>query len=65
MMIISAGPEQKADARNLGARIDAFQNGRAARPLYTKAVTVWTPTAQGMEIRIRGMTIRLSGFFPK
>ena len=28
-----AGPEQKAEARNRGARIEAFQYGRAARPL--------------------------------
>ena len=28
-----AGPEQKADARNLGASIEAFQKGLAARPL--------------------------------
>jgi hypothetical protein len=39
-MIMIAGPEQKALARNLGARIDAFQKGRAGRPLYKKAVTV-------------------------
>jgi len=35
-----AGPEQKALARNRGANIDAFQKGRAGRPLYRKAVTV-------------------------
>jgi hypothetical protein len=40
MIMMMAGPEQKALARNLGARIDAFQKGRAARPLYRKAVTV-------------------------
>ena len=39
-MIMMAGPEQKAEARNLGARMDAFQKGRAGRPLYRKAVTV-------------------------
>jgi len=33
MTIMKAGPEQKADARNRGARIDAFQKGRAASPL--------------------------------
>ncbi|MBF8259330.1 MAG: hypothetical protein HW377_1704 [Actinobacteria bacterium] len=32
-MIMNAGPEQNAEARNRGARIDAFQNGRAANPL--------------------------------
>ena len=42
-----AGPEQKADARNCGARIELFQYGRAARPLYRNAVTVWIPTAMG------------------
>jgi hypothetical protein len=32
-MIIIAGPEQNAEARNLGARIALFQNGLAAIPL--------------------------------
>ena len=32
-MIITAGPEQNADAMKRGARIDAFQYGRAAMPL--------------------------------
>jgi hypothetical protein len=53
-MSMIAGPEQKADARNLGARIEAFQNGLAERPLYRKAVTVWMLTAQGIERMIRG-----------
>ena len=44
-----AGPEQKAEARKRGARIDVFQNGREAMPAYTKAVTVWMLTAAGME----------------
>ena len=30
---ITAGPEQNADAMKRGARIEAFQNGRAAMPL--------------------------------
>ena len=30
--IRSAGPEEKAEARNRGARIAVSQNGRAARP---------------------------------
>ncbi len=33
MRIMQAGPEQNAEARNRGARIEAFQKGRAARPL--------------------------------
>ena len=33
MSIMRAGPEQSADAMNLGARIDAFQKGLADRPL--------------------------------
>jgi len=35
--IIKAGPEQNAEARNRGARIDAFQKGRAESPLYRNA----------------------------
>ena len=30
---MSAGPEQNAEARKRGARIEAFQKGRAASPL--------------------------------
>ncbi len=37
-MIMMAGPEQKADARKRGARIEAFQNGRAESPLKMKAL---------------------------
>ena len=33
IMIIMAGPEQNAEAKNLGVRIEAFQKGLAARPL--------------------------------
>ena len=36
----NAGPDENADARNLGARIAVIQNGLAARPEYKNAVTV-------------------------
>ena len=48
------GPEQKAEARKRGARIEAFQKGLADKPLYRKAVTVWMLTAQGMDRIISG-----------
>src|ERR1019366_5883492 len=51
-----AGPEQNAEARNCGARIDEFQYGRAASPLYRNAVTVWIPTAIGTESSTSGTT---------
>ena len=54
-----AGPEQKADARNCGARIEAFQYGRAARPLNRNAVTVWMPTAIGIDSSTSGTTTRV------
>jgi hypothetical protein len=60
-MITIAGPEQNALARNLGARIEAFQKGRAARPLYRKAVTVCMPTAHGIESKINGITNERTG----
>jgi len=49
-----AGPEQRAEAINRGATIDAFQNGRAESPLYRKAVTVWILSAQGIEMMTIG-----------
>ena len=52
-----AGPEQKADAKKRGARIEAFQKGREESPLKIKAVTVWILTAHGMEMSISGNII--------
>ena len=51
-----AGPAAKAEARNRGARIAVNQKGRAARPAYKKAVTVWIETAHGMESRMIGLS---------
>ena len=51
----SAGPAEKAEARNRGARIAVIQNGRAARPEYRKAVTVWMLTAQGIDRMMIGL----------
>ena len=48
-MMSRLGPEANAEARNRGARIGVIQKGRAARPEYKNAVTVWMLTAQGME----------------
>ncbi len=31
--MMKLGPEQNAEARNRGARIEAFQNGRLGKPL--------------------------------
>jgi hypothetical protein len=36
----SAGPEENADAKNLGASIAVIQKGLAANPAYKNAVTV-------------------------
>ncbi len=55
MIIMKAGPEQNADAINLGASTAVFQNGLAGAPRYRKAVTVWMLIAAGMEKKIRGM----------
>jgi hypothetical protein len=52
--MMRAGPEQKAEARNRGANIEAFQNGLAASPLYINAVTVWILTAHGMDNKMKG-----------
>jgi hypothetical protein len=61
MRIIQAGPEQNAEARKRGARIDAFQKGLAARPLYRNAVTVWMEIAAGMENNRNGKTYFMFG----
>ena len=53
MRMIRAGPEQKADAKNRGAKMDAFQKGRATSPLYINAVTVCMLTAHGIESRMK------------
>ena len=52
---MKAGPEQKAEARKRGARIEAFQKGLAPKPAYKKAVTVWIEIAAGIESRSRGV----------
>ena len=51
-----AGPEQNADARNLGASKAEFQKTRAGKALYRNAVTVWIPTAMGILNKTRGNT---------
>ena len=40
--------------------MDEFQYGRAASPLYRKAVTVWIPTAMGIESSTIGTTKRFA-----
>ena len=61
--MINEGPEQNAEAKKRGARIDAFQNGLAANPLYMNAVTVCMLTAQGIDRRMKGRMKRmLTGF---
>ena len=59
--ISSAGPAAKAEARKRGARIAVSQNGRAARPAYRNAVTVWMLTAHGIERRMIGLIHRGGG----
>ena len=62
---MTAGPEQNADAMKRGARIEAFQKGRDAMPLYRKAVTVCVEIATGIERRTSGTRMRLSVFSPR
>ena len=57
-MINKAGPAEKAEAKNLGARIAVSQNGLPAKPDNKKAVTVWMETAQGIERMITGLIHR-------
>src|SRR3972149_2821715 len=53
--ISNAGPEAKAEARKRGARRAVNHRGRAARPLYRNAVTVWMLTAHGMDRMMTGL----------
>ncbi len=46
--IRTAGPEQNAVVKNLGASNALFQKGRAGKALYRNAVTVWIAIAAGI-----------------
>jgi hypothetical protein len=43
------GPDANAEARKRGAKIAVIQNGRASRPEYRNAVTVWMLIAHGID----------------
>jgi hypothetical protein len=51
-----AGPEQKAEAKNLGANSALFQKGLAGNALNKNAVTVCIAIAKGMLNKISGIT---------
>ena len=51
----NAGPEENAEARKRGASTAVIQNGRAPRPEYRKAVTVWMLIAQGIDRMMMGL----------
>ncbi len=52
--MISAGPEAKADAINLGPSSAVFQNGRAEFAEKRNAVTVWRAIAQKIATTTNG-----------
>ena len=52
--MMNAGPAANALARNRGAMMAEFQNGRPPSPTYRNAVTVWMLTAQTMATNTNG-----------